>query len=108
MNNFEEERKILENSLKSRNYLLAAEIATKIAISETSIHDIIVLFLAGARAFDEGRGKDWIPKLSELTNDGILYAQQKTGYELTPENRQLLTNVLISNLGKVAEKHRRK
>ena len=105
---YQKATKIMDASLKSRNYLHAAEIASKIAISETSVHDAMVLFLAGAKAFDEGRGGDWKKKLSELTNDGIQYAQQKTGYELTQQNRQLLNNVLISNLEKVAEKHRRK
>jgi acyl-CoA synthetase (NDP forming) len=43
-----------------------------------------------------------------LRENGIRYAEEKTGYRLTLERRQLFAGILSDNLRKVAEKHGRK
>lgn len=95
-------------ALKSRNFSYAARIATSVAVSRTPVQDTLSLFLAGARAFNEGKEKRWEPRPPELAADGIQYAQEKTGYELTLERRRFFISILSENLRKAAEKHGRK
>ena len=95
-------------ALKEKNFARAAEIATFATVSQVSVQDAANLFLAGAKAFREGKVQEWKPKPTDLANNGIRYAQEKTGYELTPERRRFFSDILTTNLRKVAEKHGRK
>jgi hypothetical protein len=97
-----------DNALRTRDFSYAAQIATSVVVSRAPVQEAISLFLAGARAFSEGKEREWTPKPTELAKNGIRYAQEKTGYELTLERQQLFSNILANNLGKIAEKYRRK
>jgi len=98
----------LVNALKAKDFSYAADVATSITISKAPVQEIVSLFVAGARAFSEGKSRGWKPKPPELASNGIRYAQEKTGYELTPERRQFLSSILATNLRRIGEKHGRK
>jgi len=95
-------------ALKSENFSYAAHIATSVAVTRTPVQEAMTLFVAGARAFSEGKDKKWEPKPAELAEQGIRYAQEKIGYELGLEGQRLFSAILRDNLKKVAEKQRRK
>lgn len=101
-------RKKLAAALTEKNFSYAAEVATHVTVSRARIQDVVNLFVAGARAYREGKDQGWRPKPRELAGDGVRYAQEKTGYELTAARQQLFSNIIASNLRKVVEKQRRK
>lgn len=101
-------RRKLVNALKSDNFSYAARIATSVTISQAPVRDVVSLFLAGAEAFREGKEEEWAPELEELVSDGLRYAQKETGYELTPDTRELFSSILATNLRRVGEKKGRK
>lgn len=98
----------LQEALASNNFSYAANIATSVATASTPVKETMNLLLAGAKAFREGKEKRWEPKPSELAEHAIAYAQQRTGYELTAEKRQLLNGILSDSLSRTAEKYGRK
>lgn len=98
----------LQDALASDNFSYAANIATSVATTSTPVKETMNLLLAGAKAFREGKEKRWEPKPSELAEHAIAYAQQKTGYELPTEKRQLLNQILSDSLSRTAEKYGRK
>lgn len=101
-------RKKLVAALTKKNFSYAAEVATRVATSRTPTRDVVNLLVAGAKAYRDGRDQGWRPKPRELAGDGIRFAQQKTGYELTAPRQQLFTSIIASNLREVVEKQRRK
>lgn len=101
-------RRKLIDALKTNDFSYAAQIAASVTVSQTSVQDVVSLFLAGAEAFREGRDREWTPRPEELATDGLRYAREKTGYELTPDTRELFNNILSTNLRKIGEKKGRK
>jgi hypothetical protein len=97
-----------DEALRTRDFSYAARIATSVVVSRAPVQDAISLFLAGAKAFSDGKEREWVPKPTELARNGIKFAQEKTGYELTLERQQFFSSILASNLRKVAEKSGRK
>jgi len=77
-------------------------------VSRTPVQEAMTLFVAGARAFSEGKDRKWEPKPAELAEHGIRYAQEKIGYGLTIEGQRFFSAILSDNLRKAAESHRGK
>ena len=100
-------RKIAD-ALSKKNFSYAAEIATRVTASRASVQDVVNLFVAGAKAYGEGKEHGWRPKPEQLAGDGMRFAQEKTGYELTVARQQLFSSIIASNIGKVVEKQRGK
>lgn len=100
--------KKLDDALASNNFSYAANVAASISISKTPSDDLMSLILAGVKAFSEGKENAWKPASQTLADNGIRFAQEKTGHELTLERRQLFSNIIAANLKKVAEGQGRK
>lgn len=89
-------------ALTERNFSYAAEIATSATLSLTPVQDAVSLLIAGAKAYREGKNQDWRAEPSELAIDSILYAREKTGYELPTTKQELFNKIIAANLRKSA------
>ncbi|MDH5461198.1 MAG: hypothetical protein OEX09_03105 [Candidatus Bathyarchaeota archaeon] len=101
-------RETLVGALTTKDFSYAAKIATCVTTSRASVPDVVSLFVAGAKAYSEGKDRAWKPDPTKLANSGIRYAREKTGYELSLERQQSFNSILAANLRKVGEKSRRK
>jgi len=101
---YQKVRRRANNALKENNFSYAASIATSVVISRTSVSDLTTLFLAGAKAFQEGKSQEWKPEPSELASSGIKHAQEKTGLTLSRARSRQFNQILTANLQEVSKK----
>ena len=85
-----------------KKYAEAASFGTKIAIELTPPKEALVVLLAGIEAFKEGKKQEWKLKPEELATNGLKSSQRTAEFELPPDRRKLVTDLLANELKKAA------
>lgn len=88
--------------LGEKKYAEAASFGTKLAIGLTPPKEALVVLLAGIEAFKEGKKQEWRPKPEELATNGLESSQRTAKFELPPDRRKLVTDLLANELRKAA------
>lgn len=91
-------------ALKQNDFSYAASLAASFTISKSSVNDLTALLIAGAKAFQEGKKREWKPDPSNLATTAIKDAQEKIGLKLSKPRSALFNEILSANLRDVNKK----